>query len=352
MNTPPMTSLQRAMTTLGYQEPDRVPLFLNLTMHGGKELGLSIREYNSRPDYVVEGQLRLHKKFGHDCVLGFLYGAQEIEAFGGETIFIEDGPPNAGAPILRSAADIFRLEPPRIQDSLRLQQVLEIIRQLKGHLGESVPIVASVISPFSLPVMQMGFEPYLNLIFEQPEAFWRLMQVNQVFCIEWANAQLAAGATAIGYADPVSSTTIIPRQDYLRTGYLVAQRTIPHITGGVATSFASGRCMPILDDVAQTGTVGVGVSFEEDLATLKKAAAKRFAIMGNLNGVEMRRWSPAQAEAAVKNAIAAAGRGGGFVLTDSHGEIPYQVTDETLFAIVEAVRKYGRYPLTWIDEQT
>lgn len=44
------------------------------------------------------------------------------------------------------------------------------------------------------------------------------------------------------------------------------------------------------------------------------------------------------------------GNGGGFILSDNHGEIPWQVPDEVLMAISEAVHKWGRYPLTWIDE--
>ena len=59
------SSLQRVLTTLSHREPDRVPLFLLLTTHGAKELGLGIREYFSRPEYVAEGQLRLQRKFGH-----------------------------------------------------------------------------------------------------------------------------------------------------------------------------------------------------------------------------------------------------------------------------------------------
>jgi uroporphyrinogen decarboxylase len=39
-----VTSMQRVLTTLGHQEPDRVPFFLLLTMHGAKELGLSLQE--------------------------------------------------------------------------------------------------------------------------------------------------------------------------------------------------------------------------------------------------------------------------------------------------------------------
>ena len=47
-----MTSLQRVLTTLGHKEPDRVPFFLLATMHGAKELGLSIKEYFSKPENV------------------------------------------------------------------------------------------------------------------------------------------------------------------------------------------------------------------------------------------------------------------------------------------------------------
>jgi len=100
MTTPAMTSLQRVLTTLGHNEPDRVPFLLLLTMHGAKELGLSIREYFSKPEYVVEGQLRLRAKYQSDGLYGFFYAPIEIEAWGGEVVFYDDGPPNSGEPFI------------------------------------------------------------------------------------------------------------------------------------------------------------------------------------------------------------------------------------------------------------
>ena len=40
--------------------------------------------------------------------------------------------------------------------------------------------VRGAISPFSLPVMQMGFDAYIELLYEQPQRFERLMQVNEI----------------------------------------------------------------------------------------------------------------------------------------------------------------------------
>jgi uroporphyrinogen decarboxylase len=125
--------------------------------------------------------------------------------------------------------------------------------------------------------------------------------------------------------------------------------TLRRIHGPTAIHLASGLGLGIADDIAATGAVGVGVSALEDLAEWKAAAHGRITLLGNLNGVEMRRWTPAQAESEVKRAIAKAGRGGGFILADNHGEIPWQVPDEVLLAIRDAVDRWGRYPLDWVE---
>ncbi len=351
MSTRPMTSLERVLTTLGHREPDRVPLFLLLTMHGAQELGLSIETYFSRPEYVIEGQLRLRRKYRNDCFYTFFYASVETEAWGGDVRYTDDGPPNAGRPVIRAPEQIRTLEAPRVADCPCLIKVLETTRGLKAAGGGETPIIGVVMSPFSVPVMQLGFEAYLNLMFEQPDLFEHLMRLNETFCIEWANAQLAAGATAICYFDPVSSSTIVSPEHFRRTGLQVAMRTLAGIKGPVAMHFASGRCMPILDDLPRTGAAVVGVGMLEDLAALKQRAAGKMTLLGNLNGVEMRRWTAEQAETQVKAAIAAAGHGGGFILSDNHGEIPYQVPEGTLLAVSEAAHRWGTYPLAVSNER-
>lgn len=343
-----MTSMQRVLTTLSHKEPDRVPLFLLFTTHGARELGLSIREYFANPAHVFEGQRRLRKKYGHDCYYSFHYASIEAEAWGGESIFYEDGPPNVGTPFLTSSR-IRTLERPRVESSPGLQRVLEATRRLKADARDTVPIIGVVMSPFSLPVMQMGFENYIKLLYGDPELRDRLLNLNAEFCLEWANAQLQAGATAICYFDPVSSTTIVPRELYREIGFPLAQRTLQAIQGPIAIHLASARTIPILGDVAEAGASVIGVGSEEDLSEVRANCRDHLTILGNLNGVAMARWDIQTAEAATKKAIRQAGKGGGFILGDSHGEIPWQVKDDTLLAIAEAARRWGRYPLDWID---
>lgn len=340
-----MTSMERVLATLSFKEPDRVPLFLLLTMHGAKELGLSIKEYYSKPEYVIEGQARLQKKYQTDCLYAFLYASVETEAWGGEVIFSDDGPPNAGAPVIHSPDDIMGLNTPRVYESPSLEKVIKIIKGLKEISKGNIPIIGVVMSPFSLPVMQMGFEAYFDLILNRIDLFWKLMGINQAFCVDWANAQVEAGVNAMCYFDPLSSTTIIPRDLYLKTGHIIAKNTLSRIKSPTAIHFASGRILKIIDDVAVTGTSAVGVSIKESLAELKKASYGKMSIIGNLNGIEMRRWTEEKAENEVRKAIIDAAPGGGFILSDNHGEIPFQVPDNILYAISSAVQKWGKYPI-------
>lgn len=349
MNSTPMSSMQRFLTVLTNGKPDRVPLFLFLTMHGARDLGLSIKNYFSRAEYVAEGQSRMYVRYGHDCLYVFYYAAIELEAWGGEVIFSDNGPAVSGGPVLKGADAIKNINPPRVQDSKQFLKVIETIRILKSKFGTTVPIIGVVISPFSLPVMQIGFSSYLELIYGQPELFNLLMQMNEQFSVDWANTQLNAGATALIYFDPVSSPTIIPRNLYLDTGFKIAQRTLSRIKGPTITHFASGNCAPILDLVSQTGTAGVGVGSEEDLTKIK-TSSRNLLITGNLNGIAMRNWTSSETENEVKKAIMKAGTGGGFILADSHGEIPWQVDESTLSDIKMAVEKWGYYPLSWTKQ--
>jgi uroporphyrinogen decarboxylase len=138
---------------------------------------------------------------------------------------------------------------------------------------------------------------------------------------------------------------MIPRELYRTTGFTVACSTISRIKGPTATHLASSPSLGITEELAATGTLAVGVGSEDDLARVKAACAGKLAVFGNLNGVAMRGWTPEEAARQVRAALAQAAPGGGFILSDSHGEIPFPVSHEVLAAVSDAVHTWGTYPL-------
>jgi uroporphyrinogen decarboxylase len=310
-------------------------------MYGAKECNMDIKEYFNDVDAVVDTQLMLQKKYHTDCLYTFSYASIETEAFGGDTIFYPQGPPNAGAPIIRSSKDIDTLASPDVASSEPLLRILRITQKLKAAVGDTIPIIGVVMSPFSIPVMQMGFESYLKLLHEDRPRFNRLMQCNKKFCIEWANAQLGAGATAICYFNPLASTDMIEKGLYLQTGYPIDCEVIKNIQGPTATHLASGRTQSILGELAQSGTYIVAVSGKDSLANIKKTS--QLTIMGNLCGISMSSWNKTETKQHVKAALELGMPGGRFILADNHGEIPWQVEEETLLTISECVADWGTY---------
>lgn len=337
-----MTSMERVLCTLSGRQPDRVAYFLPVTMHGALEMGVPLGEYYSSARLVAEGQLRLRAKYRDDIVYPFFYGGIDLEAFGGEINFYDDGPPNSVGPLITDPAQLARLVPPVVSESLPLRRVLDAIEILARELAGEAPIAGVVMSPFSLPVMQLGFEEYIRLMFEQPEALGRLFAVNEAFCVSWANAQLGAGANMIGYFDPVSSPGLVPSETFHRFGQPLMRRCMAQFAGPAAALMASGRSAPILEDMVRASAAVVGVGLEEDLGEVKAAAAGRITIMGNLNGLQMRRWTTRDVEEQIRGVVDSAAAGGGYILSDAHGEIPIQVPEETLLAITAAVEEFGR----------
>ncbi len=346
----PWTPSSRVEAARAMREADRPPVFLLPTMHGARELGLSLRTYFAKAEHVVEGQVRLRARYGHDCYSSFFHAALELEAWGGTALYRDDGPPNAGEPLVHTDGQLAALQAPRVEGQAVLGKVLDTIRALVARARGEVPVLGVVLAPFSLPVLQLGFVRYLDLLLDaqqEPQGprarlLHHLLAVNEDFAVRWGQAQLAAGASALVYFDPLSSGTMTTAALGVELGLAIARRVLGQLPGPVGVHFASGRVASRLEAVLATGAQFVGVSAEDDLAAVKRACAGRATLVGNLNGVQMARWTPTQARVATRAALDAGAPGGGFVLADNHGEIPFQVSEEVLLAIMAEAEAWGR----------
>jgi uroporphyrinogen decarboxylase len=168
------------------------------------------------------------------------------------------------------------------------------------------------------------------------------MEVNTAYCLEWARAQVRAGATLLAYSDPIASTDVVPLETARQQALSVARRVLPGLGVACVFSLASGRSLPLVDDLVDLGATAVAVSAQENLGEAIARCWGRIAVVGNLNALAMCGWSTADAESAAINALWAAGTDGGWMLADNHGEIPFPVPDDVLSTIAETVKACGR----------
>lgn len=346
-----MNPMERINCALSHKQPDRVPLALPFTFYGAKYLDMTIPQYLSASEHVVRAQILMQKAYHNDCVIAYSCAAAEFSAFGGEILYYDEGPPNAGEAIIKNFEDIERLEVPNIQDSVELRRILESTQSLKKHYGNEVPVLGVAIAPFSLPIMQMGFEKYLNLIYSRPDLLEKLLKVNAQFCIAWSNAQIEAGAAGVSLFDPMASPTMLEKVTYMTYGHETLQKVVSQIKGLVGLNFASGLALPVVEETIQTGASLMSFSCKDDLQTMKAAGKERIGLIGNLNAIDLINWDEKRIRQEVKALISIMGQDGGFILSDQHGEIPWNVSDDQLKMIAEAVNDFSQNSVIEADHE-
>jgi len=103
--------------------------------------------------------------------------------------------------------------------------------------------------------------------------------------------------------------------------------------------------MPILDDLLALGMnalhpIEPGAM---DLALLKQRYGQNLCLCGHIDVDTLCRGTPEEVQALVRNAIAVAAPGGGYIAGSSNS-IPYYANPANVKAMCEAIRKYGRIP--------
>ena len=338
-----MNNIERVLTTLSHKQADRVPQFLLLTMHGAKLMNMSLKDYYDNPKAIAEAQLKFHEMYDNDVLYSFHYASIESQAFGGNIEIREDGPTNAGKPFIDTPEKIDALQVPNVEENEHLGRVYETLRYLNKAKGGQVLIAGVVMGPYSTPIMQMGFENYLKLKMNDRERFKKLMKINTEFCIRYANEMIKNGANAIVFFDPIASPTISTKKEFLEDAYPIMKECIEKINGPVAVHYASGIILPIIDEIITSGVVAVGTSSKEDHVKIKEKCKDKITIIGNLNGIEMVHWTKDDIQEKIQYLVDTCTENGGFILSDNHGEFPYQVSFDTIKEISDQLKRIGKF---------
>lgn len=339
-----MNSFTRTMLSLKHKEPDRVPLFLLFTYYGARELGINIKDYLSKAENIVEGQKRLLAKFEHDCLYPFTHAALEASVFGQEIEFYDDGPPNAGEPILKSRDDIFKMEIPDPVKHDGCREALKAVVALAKEYKNKVPILSSVIGPFSLPIMLLGLKGWIEIfVAEDKEAIDAMVAKTSAFCVRWTNLIFDSGADAVGFFEPFGSATMVTPKEFEKYILDVDKNVISQFKGPAIFCGAGGRIEPIFDKLIGSGVAGCLLSVDDDLENIKNKYGANMVIAGNLNNIAMVGWDYDTAKSQAAKCIEKAKKGSGYILADQHGEISWEVKEEALRGIADAVKEFGTY---------
>jgi len=341
-----MTALQRLTITAAGKPTDRIPVFCNLLDQGARELGMSLKEYYSKGEYVAEGQLRMRERFGYDNVWALFYVGREAELMGcRKIIFANDGSPNVGEMVIKSYDDIHKLQiPESIEDHPAFEEPLKCLRILNNEVRGKYPICAYVSASMTLPAMLMGMEKWLELLFSGPEELANELLTK---CSDFLKKQIVAyrkaGADLILYTNAFGSLDFVPRKFFQMKSMPWMKRDLAQ--GGVEDIVymcAGAALNPVIDAVLNELKIkAFHLGPLEDVAKASRIIDGRAMCIGVLNDIGMIDWSKDQVRNEVKRLIDDGKPGGRFMLSTQ--VMPYAIPDENIRAMVDAAFEFGKF---------
>jgi len=351
-----MKPKQRFLTALNCKTPDCVPIFDHLF---SPNLQKKVLGYTSEL-YDGESIVKLADKIGVDSswipINGFCGTEEEPHSEGSEYIdewgvkYIKNGWPimaQIETPI-KDRSDWLNYTLPDANASFRLNRINSAI---KANEGETA-ILAGFLGPFTMMSWYfMNLPDFSMAMFTDPDL---IHEINDAY-INWAlevgkRAVKTGGIDAIFVSDDWGGTS----------GPLIAPK---HFTEFFIPPFSKmvqgfkslgipvimhndGKIWDMLDGLVDTGISGynpVERGAGMDLKTVKERYAGRLCCIGNVdNKVTLVRGSVEEVVNETKECLEIGKPGGGYILSSDHSfhdDIPL----ENIFAMIETVKKYGKY---------
>lgn len=125
---------------------------------------------------------------------------------------------------------------------------------VKEKLGKEVPVSGTVTGPFTVAVMVVGTEKLLKGMVKHPDKVLQLMEI----IVENNNRyiqRLVDMEIGIGFADPVSSTSLLRIKQYEKFSLPFFQKNVDYIKkqGGGCGLHICGTSRKLWEDLNHTG---------------------------------------------------------------------------------------------------
>ncbi len=348
-----VTPRERIAATLRLEEPDRVPLMPLSMAFSAKYSGTPYHAYLTEAEALAKAEVETARAFGWDAAIVSNDVASTCGAFGAEVTLGKDGLSRITGPAIRlehAVEDFERLRsnpPAYYLDKGRLGTMIEATRLIKAEVGDEMAVVGWTQGPFQGVMALFATNPRVFLLMDNtPELLVEIIDWFGDFQFEYAKAMVEAGADLIGAGE--SSGYFMSPETFEQFVYEPEKKTYARIAalGAPVIIHCCGyvpQCIHFAPEVNPGGALHF--DHQVNLTKAKSQIGDRITLMGNIdtNSV-LQMGSAEEVEKACRKAIQAAAPGGGFILSGGC-EIPKDMPDENMHAMLKAVQKHGCYPL-------
>ena len=341
-----ITGMVRLVAAINGEKSDRIPVFCNLIDQGARELGLTPKEYYGDGAKVAEAQLKMREKYGHDNVWSLFYVGKEAELLGcREILYAADGPPNVQDFVIKELADIDRLQiPESLESHPAFAEESKCLSLLRREVKGKYPICAYITATMTLPVLLMGMENWLKLLFFGPtERRDQLLEKCHAFFVKEVEAYRRGGADVLIYSNPFGSTDTLSMKYFQAHSLPWIERDIQAVgAAGMVYYCGMSRFNPVIETIIERTGIGVYyLSPLDDIGEGKRLINGRGLTCGVINDIKLIDWNREEIRAEVKRMLAAGMPGGKFLF--GTGVMPLAIPEANIRTMLEAAYEFGSY---------
>ena len=284
---PQMSPKRRFLSAMMGGTPDRIPAGNVVSVISTElmdEVGASFPEVHLDAQAMAHLAAAGHEVPGFDTVMPVFSVTQEAEAIGGD---VDWGSKDTN-PTVRSHpwANSENLAiPDRWMEAPSIQTVLEAIGLLRKRMGDRVVIVGKAMGPWTLSYHMVGTEQFLMTTIAEPDAAKRSLSTLKAVTIEFAKAQMQAGADIICIADHPTGGMVSPLA--YRDMLLPVHKEIVSEVGCPTVLHCCGNTTDRRSYFAEAGFDCYHFESQVDMKTAIEASAGKMTLMGNVNNIEV-----------------------------------------------------------------
>jgi len=361
-----MTGKERMITALSLGEPDRVPVWeLGINEESIIKIGRvftdrvppvkSIRTMNLEEKlkllevlYMITRELELDGLTSFYLWENQLVDDSHVKDNWGRIHYLDkegEAVPIKGP--VSEPGDLRNLKPVHPQETEFLMLIVAM-----DKLGKDLAHVEYMTGPFRESWSMLGsMEKLLYYFKKNPDFVKDLAHVVTDYILEVIDkaADLGANIIALGSDLAFDQSTLMSPAQYedLVLPYHKEITALVHKRGMKIIKHSDGNMWPIMEGMVEAGFDGLHPIQPQcmDIAEVKSKYGKRICIIGNIDCEQLLPFgSEEDVEKAVKETIAIAAPGGGYIISSSNTIHP-GCKGENYVAMVNAARKYGKYPL-------
>jgi len=340
------TSLERVLSYLQGEHPQRVACFPLILNHAARVLGVPIGVYNRDADVMGRAHVAAFRRYGNDLITIFSTTSTIAEAMGTKMKFFDDDAPQIDVPLLGESWDaLATLKPVNPEKDGRLPIYLEATEHCVAEVGSEVVVSTVFAGPLTTAAALRPLDLLSRELYKDKDRVNELLDICTESTLRMVDARLARKSLSI-IVEPIGSGSLVSPKHFTEFVAPRLRRIADHIHevgGGMpAVLHICGKTKPnwnaMLDAEFDIWSLDAVHLWEA-----KEAAGHRVVFVGNVVPAHLLNNTPEEIDAEAKGIcenMLDAPRG--FIL-GSGCEVPNNTPPENIDALIAAARKYGRY---------